>query len=221
MKKVCKEEFLIITVETKNLRKVIKEDILLNNINIKLNSGEVYGIVGNDNSGRIELLKILSGVIREYDGELKLFEKVLEKNSIYPDNIGTSFGAEGFIDEYTALKNLNILASIRGTIGEGEVKDALCIMGLLSVAREKVLDYTDEMRKKLTIAQAIMEKPRLIIIDEPFIHLGEDLVREVKTILKEIGKKRNTTIILGSKKEEDLKEICDEIYYIKLGKVDH
>lgn len=210
----------MIAIETKNVRKTINQSTVLKNINIKLEVGSIYGIVGSNFSGRIELLKIISGFINNYEGEVKVLGKALKKENEYLDFIGTSFGTEGFIEEYTGLKNLKVIASIKGEIDEGDIKNALCMVGLLSLSREKLVDYDLEMKKKLSIAQAIMEKPKIIVIDEPFTLLQDEAIENISLVLKELSSKRKTTIILGNRNEDNIKDVCNHIYHIKEGSIE-
>lgn len=210
----------MIAVETKNISKTANGSLVLKSINIKLDSGGIYGIVGTNFSGRIELLKIIAGLLDEYDGEVKVLGNVLKKSNKYLEDVGISFGINGFIDEYTGLKNLKVIASIKGEIDEGDIKDALCMVGLLTLSREKFSEYNLEMKKKLSIAQAIMEKPKIIIIDEPFTSLENESIEDISLVLKELSTKRKTTIILGNRNKEDIEKICNYIYCIKDGEIE-
>ncbi|KMT22168.1 ATP-binding cassette domain-containing protein [Clostridium cylindrosporum] len=210
----------MIAVELNNVSKNTNGIEVLNNISLSLESSGIYGIVGDNFSGRLELLKIISGIMREHEGEVKIFGSVLAKKTGYNDDIGMSFGISGFIEEYSAYKNLKILSSIKGKIDNMEVKDALSTVELLSLSRDRVREFNLSMKKRLSIAQAIMEKPKLLIIDEPFMYLTQEEIENIKLVFKDINRRRDTTVILGCRSAEYIDDICEDIYNIRNGKIE-
>lgn len=209
----------MIAVKVTGLSKESKEGLVLKDINIELEYNGMYGIVGDNFSGRLELLKIISGLLNRYKGEVSVLGSLLKNDTRYVEDIGIAFGIDGFIEEYTGFKNLKIIASIKDDISDEDIKDALYIVGLSKVYKEKVNEYSFEERKRLSIAQAIMEKPSLIIIDEPFMYIQEEKIEEIASLLKDISKSRKTTIILGSRKSKHLKSICSDLFFINKGKI--
>jgi len=208
----------MIAVDIKGLNKKVHESLTLKDINLELDSGFIYGIVGDNFSGRTELLKVISGLIKGYEGDIKVLGSTLSDIKNVED-IGMSFGINGFIEEYTGFKNLKILASIKENIDDQDIENTLCILGLLSVYKNKVKEYDFEMRKRLSIAQAIMERPSLIIIDEPFMYFKEESIENIIFMLKEINRSRKSTIILGARSEKYLKDICKDLYEIHEGEI--
>ncbi|MEG0370908.1 MAG: ATP-binding cassette domain-containing protein [Clostridium sp.] len=206
-------------VETKNLSMSIDKRRVLHNINLSFESYNIYGIIGDNFSGRIELLKVLSGLIREYEGEVIILGNLIRKEIGFLDRVGISIGIEGFVGNRTGYKNLISMASIRGIIGDEDVKDALYLTGLDYNLKDKVSEYDFPMRKKLSIAQAIMEKPKVIIIDEPFMHLNGDEIKAIQKVFKSICESRRATIILGSRRANYINEICNEVFNIEDGKI--
>lgn len=209
----------MIAVETKELKKEINKSLVLKNVNLTLETGNIYGIVGDNFSGRQELLKIISGLLKEYEGEVLVLGNSLKEEERYIENIGMAFGIEGFIEEYSGFKNLKILASIKESIDEEEIENALYILGLSRVIETKVKEYDFEMRKRLSIAQAIMEKPSIIVIDEPFMYFEPEKVEKISSLLKDINSGRRSTIILGARKDSYLKNICNDLYKIDKGEI--
>lgn len=210
----------MIAVETKELKKEINKSLILKNVNLTLETGSIYGIVGDNFSGRLELLKIMSGLLRGYEGEVLVLGNSLKGGEKYIENIGMAFGIEGFIEEYSGFKNLKILASIKEDIDEEEIENALYILGLSKMIETKVRDYDFEMKKRLSIAQAIMEKPSIIIIDEPFMYFDSEKIDKISSLLKDISLGRRSTIILGSRRDEYLKNICKSLYKIDKGELE-
>lgn len=209
----------MIAVKVTELSKKSKEGLVLKDINLKLEYNGVYGIIGDNFSGRLELLKIITGLLKGYNGEVTILGNLLKSDTRYIEDIGMAFGIDGFIEEYTGFKNLKIIASIKDDISEGDIKDSLYIVGLSNVYKEKVKEYSFEERKRLSIAQAIMEKPSLIIIDEPFMYIQEEKIEEIASLLMDISKSRKATIILGARNSKNLKGICSELFFINKGKI--
>lgn len=210
----------MLAIQAEDLKKEINKDLILKNINLELKAGSIYGIIGDNFSGRLELLKIISGLLKDYEGEVLILGDSLRKSKKCVENIGVSFGIEGFIEEYTGFRNLKILASIKESITEEEIENTLYVLGLAKVINSKVKEYNFEMRKRLSIAQAIMEKPSLIIIDEPFMYLDTEDIDKIKNILISINSSRKSTIILGARNEKYLKDICKCLYKMDNGELE-
>lgn len=201
-------------VKLKNINFKTSDGKVLKDVNMIFSKGGIYGIVGDNFSGRSEILSIICGLCEDFTGEALVLGYDVKVYKGIIDDIGVSLNIEGFVNNYTGYKNLASLASIRGIIAKEQIKDALCLVGLEGEGNEKVKYYDFSMKKKLSIAQAIMEKPKLIVIDNPFQYLDKDEREGIIKLLKSINEHRNTTIILGGRNDNHLLDICREVYYI-------
>ena len=205
-------------IEINNLSIIENEKKVLNKINLNLKGKHIHGIIGDNFSGRVELLKSISGIINKYDGCIKVLGKDLKEKSIsILDNIGMAFESSGFINEYTGFKNLKILASIKGVLNDDDINDVFFILNIIDLADKKFGEYEKDEKKKLLIAQAIMEKPKILIIDDPFKGLDEEYIKHLLSVFYKFSNERKTTIILGLRSEEYIEANNVNIYTIEKG----
>ena len=202
----------------KNLSKKIKNETILDNINIELNSGKTYGFVGYNGSGKSMLFKAICGLIKPTDGYISIDNKIIGQDISFPESIGIFIDEPGFIPGYSAYKNLKILADIQGKIGNNEINDALLSVGLDPNNNKAVKKYSLGMKQKLGIAQAIMENPDILILDEPMNGLDNDGVMEMRKLFINL-REEGTMIIIASHNKEDIEVLCDEVFEMEKGKL--
>lgn len=208
-------------VEIKKLTKEIKGNLILSDINLKLERGKIYGFKGKNGSGKTMLFRAICGLIKATEGEITVDGKVMGKDISFPENLGVLIEYPGFLPNFTGFKNLKYLADINGKIGEEEIKEAIRKVGLDPEDKRKFKKYSLGMKQRLGIAQAIMENPDLVILDEPTNALDADGVNLINSIIKDL-KKQNKLILLANHDKEEIEGISDEIYTIQLGKItDH
>jgi len=208
-------------IRIKNLNKVIKENSILNNINLNLERGKIYGFRGKNGSGKTMLFRAICGLIRATEGEVEVDGKILGKDISFPESVGVLIEYPGFLPNLTGYMNLKYLADIKSKIGEKEIKEFISKVGLNPEDKKKFRKYSLGMKQRLGIAQAIMEDPDLIILDEPTNALDVDGIQLVNDILIEL-KKQNKTILIANHDREELELIADEIFTIQQGKItDH
>lgn len=201
--------------------KVIKKfgsDIALSNVSIEFERGKIYGIIGRNGAGKTVLFKTMIGFLKPTSGRVIVDGKEIGKDTDFADNIGIIIETPGFLSSYSGYKNLEYLASIKNMIGEKEIKESMERVGLDPNSKKKVGKYSLGMRQRLGIAQAIMENPDILILDEPMNGLdnqGVEDVREILLNLKDEGK----SIILASHNKEDIEVLCDEVYEMDHGKL--
>ena len=201
--------------------KVIKKfgsDIALSNVSIEFARGKIYGIVGRNGSGKTVLFKTIIGFLKPTSGRVIVGGKEIGKDTDFADNIGIIIETPGFLSAYSGYKNLEYLASIKNIIGKKEIKESMERVGLDPNSKKKVGKYSLGMRQRLGIAQAIMENPDILLLDEPMNGLdnqGVEDVREILLNLREEGK----SIILASHNKEDIEVLCDEVYEMDHGKL--
>ncbi len=202
-----------------NVGKTIEEQVILRNINLKLQSGKVYGLIGRNGSGKTVLLKCIAGFLTPTTGEIKVNEKVLGKDIKFPENMGFIINAPGFLPEMSGIKNLQYLASIKQVADKEKIVEAMNMVGLDPKSKKRVGKYSTGMKQRLGIAQAIMEDPEILILDEPMNGLDEQMVEKIRGVVLEL-KKRGKLIIITSHNREDIEILCDEVYKMKDGELE-
>ena len=206
------------TIEIKNLTKRYGEAEVLSNINMKLESGKIYGLVGRNGSGKTMLMKHILGFVKATQGTILINGKVVGENDDMQENIGAIIENPGFLPEYSGFTNLKLLAMIQGKIKDEQIKDAIRLVGLDPESKKAVGKYSLGMRQRLGLAQALMENPDILLLDEPLSGLDNDGVQEMwKLFLKQ--KEDGKLIVLASHRKEDIGTLCDEIFRFDKGKM--
>ena len=199
--------------------KVIKKfgsDIALSNVSIEFERGKIYGIIGRNGAGKTVLFKTMIGFLKPTSGRVIVDGKEIGKDTDFADNIGIIIETPGFLSSYSGYKNLEYLASIKNMIGGKEIKESMERVGLDPNSKKKVGKYSLGMRQRLGIAQAIMENPDILVLDEPMNALDEEGVEEIRQLLLEY-KQPGRCILFTSHNREDIEILCDEVFEIKSG----
>lgn len=199
-----------------NITKEFKNQVVLKTVNLEFEMGKIYGIIGRNGSGKTVLLKCICGLLAPSTGKIIVGDKVVGKDIDYPQNIGFIIESPGFLPNYSGFKNLKYLASIRGRVKDDEIRKCIELVGLNPDDKKHVSNYSLGMRQRLGIAQALMENPDILILDEPMNALdnvGVDYMRKVFLRMKEEGK----MIIIASHIRDDVEILCDEVYGIDDG----
>lgn len=204
-------------VKLDSVSKSFKKDSVLTDVSVEFEQGKIYGIVGKNGAGKTVLFKVIAGFLRPTSGHVYVKDKEIGENSDFAEDIGLIIETPGFLSQYSAYKNLEYLASIRNKITEKEIREAIRLVGLDDKSKKKVGKFSLGMRQRLGIAQAIMENPELIILDEPMNGLDKNGIAIVKDLLRKL-KEEGKTIIMASHYAEDM-EICDEVFEMEDGKL--
>lgn len=203
-------------IEACNLVKRFEQHIVLDNVSMQLESGKIYGLIGDNGSGKSVLLKCLCGILPCDSGTIRILGKEIHPGGAHQPFVGLVIEHPSFLNSMSGWHNLKYLAGIRGTATDAAIQEALSDVGLMEVAKKQVKKYSLGMRQKLAIAQALMEKPELYIMDEPFNGLDKastDAVRQLFCKLRTEGK----TMLLVSHHAEDIESLCDDVYEIQQG----
>lgn len=203
-------------IELIHVTKKFGQELVLKEVNLTLEQGRVYGIVGNNGSGKTVLMKCICGFLIPTTGLIQVFGSSIGQDVDFPESLGVIIETPGFLTNLTGQKNLEILAGMRRKIGPAEILQVLEKVGLDPALKKPVANYSLGMRQRLGIAQAIMEDPKLLILDEPFNGLDKHGVGEIRKLLLEL-KEEGKTILLASHNEEDIRILCDEVYEMDGG----
>ncbi|MDE6435384.1 MAG: ATP-binding cassette domain-containing protein [Lachnospiraceae bacterium] len=197
-------------IEVKNVYKSFGKEQVLTNISFSIPPGSIYGVVGNNGSGKTVLMKCICGFMKCDKGTILVNGKQIGREVDFPDHLGVIIETPGFIPNLSGYKNLKILASLKGRIGKQEIRETLRKVGLDPDMKKPVTKYSLGMRQRLGIAQAIMEKPKVLVLDEPFNGLDRHGVVEMRMLLKEL-KAEGKAILLASHNAQDIEELCDHV----------
>jgi len=205
-------------IDIHNLTKIIKGNKVIDNINITMESGKVYGLCGYNGCGKTMLMRLISGLILPTEGTISYDGKNLGKQFDFPPSIGILIENPSFLDSRSGFDNLMLLASIKGIADKEKVISSLKKVGLNPNDKKKFRKYSLGMKQRLGIASAIMESPELIILDEPTNALDSDGVELTKKLIREECK-RGALVIMTCHDKEILEDVCDTIYSIEHGRI--
>lgn len=203
-----------ITIE--NVTKVIKGITVIKDVSLTLQSGTVYGLRGVNGSGKTMLMRLIAGLIRPTKGTITIDGKELGKDITFPPDIGLLIENPAFIDNYTALQNLKLIANIHRVVDENRIREVISQVGLDPDDKRKYKQFSLGMKQRLGIAEAVLENPQLILIDEPTNALDTDGIEMVRNLITE-QKERGALIVLACHDFSVLKELSDVIYFVKEG----
>lgn len=205
-------------IEIKSLTKKFKDVTVLSDITIEFEKGKIHGLIGRNGSGKTMLMKCICGLVPYKIGEITVNGKVVGRDIDIPKNVGVIIETPGFLPNYSGLNNLKFLAKISGKIGNAEIKNAIKSVGLNPDDKKHVGKYSLGMRQRLGLAQAIMENPDILILDEPMNGLDKDGVQDMRQYLLDL-KSQGKTILIASHSAEDIDALCDSVCEMEKGKL--
>lgn len=208
----------MMNIKISHVSKTIKNNPVIKDVSMELQSGAVYGFKGINGSGKTMLMRLISGLIRPSQGEISMNGKILGKDISFPNSIGVFLENPAFLDAYSGFNNLKLLASIKSVASDDDIRNTLLRVGLDPDSNKKYKKYSLGMKQRLGIAAAIMEKPEIVILDEPTNSLDEDGVDLVKHIVRN-EKERNALVIVSCHDEEILKGMSDEVFLLEQGRL--
>ena len=203
-------------IEVQNVVKRFRDQVVLKNVSISFEKGKIHGIVGRNGSGKTVLFKCICGLMHPEEGVILVNGKRVGRDVDMPEDIGAIIEAPGFMPNYSVYKNLRFLENIRRKIGKEEILNVLKTVGLDPESRKHVGKYSLGMRQRLGIAQAIMEDPEILILDEPMNGLDNAGVQDIRALLLEL-KAQGKTILLASHNHEDIAALCDTVHEMDGG----
>ena len=203
-------------IDINNIDLTIGKTNILKNITVSFDEGKIHGLIGRNGSGKTMLMKCISGFIKPTGGEITVDGKRVGKDVDFPKNMGIIIETPGFIPYYSGYKNLKLLAGLNNKISKQEIKKSMEQVGLDPDLKRHVKKYSLGMRQRLGLAQAIMENPKILILDEPFNGLDKDGVADMRKYLLEL-KERGKTILIASHSSEDIEILCDTVCEMDKG----
>lgn len=205
-------------INVDNVSLVLNKYQILDNVSISAKKGEAVGLVGGNGSGKTMLMKCICGFNTMFTGEITVNGKIIGKDVEFAPNTGFIIETPGFVPYMTGYENLQVLAGIKKIIDKNKIREFMEFVGLDPDNKRSVKKYSLGMRQRLGIAQALMENPDVLILDEPFNGLDKAMTARMRDVLVE-EKKKGKTIILASHNEHDINYICDRIYEIDCGRI--
>lgn len=205
-------------IELTKVTKAFKNEEVLKETTIEFEKGKITGIVGRNGSGKTVLMKIICGLLKPTTGTVVVNGQRIGKVVDFPGDIGIIIETPIFVPYQSAMTNLKNLAAIRGKIKDDRIREVIRMVGLNPDDKKRVGKFSLGMRQRLGIAQAIMEDPSLLVLDEPMNGLDKDGVEDMRQLFKQL-KEEGKTILLCSHNAEDIAVLCDEVYEMEKGEI--
>ena len=203
-------------IEVCHVTKSFKNQTVLKDVTMHLEKGKIYGLVGNNGSGKTVLMKCICGFLMPDEGAVVVDGQKVGVDMDFPKNLGLIIETPGFLPKLSGKKNLVYLAKMRKKATESQIEEAMRRVELDPNLKRPVGNYSLGMRQRLGIAQAIMENPTLLILDEPFNGLDKAMTEKIRGLLLEL-KKEGKTILLASHQQADIDLLCDEVWEMDAG----
>lgn len=203
-------------ININNLSLKIGKNIILTNINVSFENGKIHGLIGRNGSGKTMLMKCICGFIKPTEGTIFVANKQIGKECDFPNSVGIIIETPGFIPYYSGYRNLKLLADLNRKIDKEKIRNTMQMVGLDPDLKRHVKKYSLGMRQRLGLAQAIMENPDLLILDEPMNGLDKDGVADMRKYLLNL-KEQGKTILIASHSAEDIEILCDTVCEMDKG----
>lgn len=205
-------------IEVKNVGLILQKNEILKDISVHFERGKIHGLIGRNGSGKTMLMKCICGFVKPTAGEILVDGKRIGKDCDFPQNAGIIIETPGVIPYYSGYKNLKLLADLRGKISREDIRKTMEQVGLNPDLKRYVRKYSLGMRQRLGLAQAIMENPDLLVLDEPMNGLDKDGVADMRQYLLDL-KSQGKTILIASHSAEDIDILCDTVCEMDKGRL--
>ena len=206
-------------IDVKNVSLILQKNEILKDISVEFERGKIHGLIGRNGSGKTMLMKCICGFVKPTSGEITVDGRRIGKDCDFPKNTGIIIETPGFIPYYSGFKNLKLLADLNKKISRDDIRKTMEQVGLDPDLKRHVRKYSLGMRQRLGLAQAIMENPDLLILDEPMNGLDKDGVADMRKYLLDL-KAQGKTILIASHSAEDIDILCDTVCEMDKGKLE-
>ncbi len=206
-------------IKIQNLYKKYNQNVIIKDLTVHFEKEKIYGLVGPNGCGKTTLMRCICGFTRPTSGTVEVMGKAIGKDCDFAPSTGIIIESPGFLPHYSAKRNLEILAGISGKVEEKRIDEVIRLVGLDEKDKKPVGKYSLGMRQRLGIAQAIMENPQILILDEPFNGLDQEGVAHVHALLQQ-WKKQGKCILLASHSAYDIQNACDIVYAFQEGNLE-
>lgn len=205
------------SIVIKSLSKKIKNNMVLDDVNLTFEGGHIYGLVGGNGSGKTMLLRAICGLIFPDEGTITINSKQMHKDISFPPSCGVIIENTELLPNFSAFDNLRIIAKIRNTATEAMMREALCKVGIKPDSKEKVRTFSLGMKQRLSIAQALFEDPNILLLDEPTNALDEEGIYIIRDILAK-EREKGKLIIIASHNKDDISLLADTVIRVENGR---
>ncbi len=203
-------------IEAADVSLAYNKTVILKNISMQMEKGKIYGLVGRNGSGKTMLMKCICGFVHPDSGVIRVRGKQVGTDVDFPPNIGIIIENPGFIPYYSGIKNLKMLAGLNRKITVEQIAEAMKLAGLDPELKRHVGKYSLGMRQRLGIAQAIMENPDILILDEPMNGLDKEGVADMRRLFGQM-KEEGKTMVIASHNADDIDILCDHVWEMEKG----
>lgn len=203
-------------VSVRNVSKTVSGIKLLDRVDLYVPAGQIVGISGQNRSGKNTLFQAIAGFSDINSGEIRVWGRLVGKNNIFPEDTGFLMDFQGFLPQVSGFKNLLILASIEGKATVEQISDAMSMVGLDPVSKSPYSKYSPAMKQKLRLAAALMDSPRLLILDEPLKNLDKHSAERIRLLLVHLNRSKGVTILLSGR-YDDVGDLCCAFYIMHDG----
>lgn len=203
-------------IEVRNVSLTIKNTQILKAVSLAIPRGEICGLIGRNGSGKTMLMKCICGFVKPTSGQVAVEGKLVGEDMDFPEHMGILIETPGFIPYYSGYRNLKTLADLNHPLSKEQLQSYLQLVGLDPQQNKPVRTYSLGMRQRLGLAQALMEEPDILILDEPMNGLDKDGVAQMRELLLSL-KEQGRTILIASHNTEDIETLCDSVWEMDKG----
>ena len=205
-------------IKVENVSLQFEKTAILKDISVTFESGKISALIGRNGSGKTMLMKCICGFVKPTSGKIFVGNKLVGVDMDFPENMGVMIETPGFVTQYSGMRNLSLLANLNRKIGKAQIAQSMKQVGLDPALKRHVGKYSLGMRQRLGIAQAIMEDPDILILDEPMNGLDNQGVEDVRNLLLDL-KAQGKTILIASHNKEDIDVLCDHVWKMNQGEM--
>lgn len=211
---------MVKVLKINNVTKAYGKQTVLNNINLDLEEGEIMGLIGPNGAGKTTLMKIITKLIKKYDGEVYIEGENIKSHKKHDTKqIGCVIETPGFYPDLTGYENLLFFAEISGLKDKREIEDIVEKLGIKNYINKKVKKYSLGMKQRLGVAQAVLSYPPILILDEPTNGLDPSIIPQLRNFINHIAKEKNTAVLISSHILSEIELMCDKVAFIQEGKI--